>query len=62
MRNKSLVLASMAEAMASGMYEPVMPFIETGGPIFHPKKHTVMSYAKQNRLAKQGRRKNGRKK
>ena len=23
-----------------------------GGPIFAPKKHTKMSYAKQNRLAK----------
>jgi len=60
MKQELFVLSSMAEAL--GRTTMVEPMIDISSPIFYPKKHTVMSYAKQNRLAKQGRRKNGRKK
>jgi hypothetical protein len=39
-----------------------IPSVDFSGPIFTPKKHTVMSYAKQNRLAKQKRKQRGKKK
>ena len=32
-----------------------IPFVHDSSPIFIPKKHTVMSYAKQNRIAKKQR-------
>ena len=69
------VLAAMAAAMSANAdmetYEITNPYGRMGsspraysvnlhGPIFIPRKHNKMSYAKQNRLAKA--RKNNRKK
>lgn len=69
------VLAAMAAAMSANAdmetYEITNPYERMGsapmaystnfdGPMFIPRKHTVMSYAKQNRLAKA--RKNNRQK
>lgn len=53
--NKAALLMGMAAAMGAaageGIYDPTTLSLPST-PIYFPKKHTVMSYAKQNRLAK----------
>ncbi len=50
-------------SMFDSDYDGYMALIkEPTSSEFHPKKHTVMSYSKQNRIAKSKRRRNGRKK
>lgn len=61
---KGVLFAAMAAAFFGGRANKDVPVpsidhdyspIEHGGfssPIFFPRKHTVMSYAKQNRIAK----------
>ncbi len=59
MKDKVLALTAMAEALGRDMMYFPSSFTTAE---FHPKKHTVMSYSKQNRIAKSKRRRNGRKK
>jgi len=53
--NKAAMLAGITQALAGGMYEPIMTVRTSSSPIYTPTKHKVMSYAKQNKLAKKRR-------
>ena len=62
MRNSIFALMAQAAMLNQDLQSIQLRMNYFSSPEFHPKKHTVMSYSKQNRIAKSKRRRNGRKK
>ena len=48
-----MTMGLSAEASQSRAHHQA--FLDGGNPEFHPRKHTVMNYATQNRIAKKNR-------
>ena len=55
-RIKELLMGlTMAAEVMADRSKTRMVYSHHGSPVFIPRKHTVMSYAKQNRIAKKRR-------